>query len=392
MNTEQAKSYLKKYNDGTASDAERVIVESWQLSHALDDYDILDEELKQTDLAEVRANLVRLSQPAGFSRRPWPKMTITGKSKTIKLLRSNLIRKIAVAAIALLSISIGYYFIQKKELNQGNTIAKYEQILPGGNKAVLTLADGTTINLNNARKGRLKHSSGVNIVKTDEGKIVYNTNVTPAQEVTWNTLSIPAGGYYNVTLSDGTIVWLNAKSSLKYPTEFIGDSRVVELSGEGYFEVTHRKHQPFKVITEHQTIEVLGTHFNINAYKDEQSTTTTLLQGSIRVNALGIQKILIPNQQAKLNGGNMTITQCNTENVIDWVNNDFIFDNESLGSIMRKISRWYNVEVYYPKQLVDLQFSGFISRKMNIEEVLKIMELTQLVTFKIEGRRITVMQ
>jgi ferric-dicitrate binding protein FerR (iron transport regulator) len=238
----------------------------------------------------------------------------------------------------------------------------------------------------------LSHSNGTNIVKAADGKIVYNNNTSETKSVAWNTLSIPAGGYYNVILSDGTVVWLNAKSSLKYPTEFTGKERIVELNGEGYFEVAHRNNQPFKVITEHQTVEVLGTHFNINAYHDEQSTTTTLLEGSVKVIASGTQKILSPNQQAKLMSGSINITQYNAENAIDWVNNDFIFDNEDLSSIMRKISRWYNVEVSYPSHLANLEFTGSISRSKNITQVLKIMELTGMVNFKVEGRRITVMQ
>lgn len=167
---------------------------------------------------------------------------------------------------------------------------------------------------------------------------------------------------------------------------------MVELNGEGYFEVAHRKDQSFKVVTENQTVEVLGTHFNINAYHDEQTTATTLLEGSVKISADGKQRILTPNQQAKLANGDITVKQFEANHAIDWVNNDFVFENENLGSIMRKIARWYNVEVSYPAQSSNLEFTGSISRSKNITQVLKIMDLTGIVNFKIEVRRFSVTQ
>jgi len=376
MKRTEAEELLNKYANGNCTEEELSILHTWYLAQSFDAPAISAEEVEMA------------------KQKVWNSLPIheANTSKTVKLFPSKLIKRIAVAAVAILSLSLGYYFIQKSQRNLDKPLAKHEQILPGGNKAVLTLADGTTLDLNLAQNGLLSHSNGTNIVKAADGKIVYNNNTSETKSVAWNTLSIPAGGYYNVILSDGTVVWLNAKSSLKYPTEFTGKERIVELNGEGYFEVAHRNSQPFKVITEHQTVEVLGTHFNINAYHDEQSTTTTLLEGRVKVSASGTQKTLSPNQQAKLKDGSMSITQCNAENTIDWVNNDFIFDNEDLSSIMRKISRWYNVEISYPSHLANLEFTGSISRSKNITQVLKIMELTGMVNFKIEGRRITVMQ
>ena len=376
MKRTEAEELLDKYANGNCTEEELSILHTWYLEQSLDALEISAEEVEMA------------------KQKVWNSLPIheTSVSRTVKLFPSKLIKRIAVAAVAVLSLSLGYYFIQKNQWNLDKPIAKHEQILPGGNKAVLTLADGTTVDLNHVQNGLLSQSNGTNIVKAADGKIVYNNNASETKSVAWNTLSIPAGGYYNIILSDGTVVWLNAKSSLKYPTEFTGKERIVELNGEGYFEVAHRNNQPFKVITEHQTVEVLGTHFNINAYPDEQSTTTTLLEGSVKVSASGIQKILSPNQQARLKDGSISVTPCNAENTIDWVNNDFIFDNEDLSSIMRKISRWYNVEVSYPSHLANLEFTGSISRSKNITQVLKIMELTGMVNFKVEGRRITVMQ
>lgn len=375
MDKFEAKELLNKYAEGKCTDEELAIIYTWYLEQEINEVQISAEEI------EAAKDSIWMSLPVHEEI----------ASETVKLFPSKLIRRIAVAAITVLSLSIGYYLIQKDNLKPAHETAKLEQIVPGDNKAILTLADGSTIDLNKMSNGVLGHENGTRIVKTDDGKIFYNHD-DDAKTVVWNTLSVPVGGYYNVTLSDGTIVWLNSKSSLKFPTEFIGDSRIVELTGEGYFEVAHRKDQPFKVITANQTVEVLGTHFNINAYNDEQSATTTLLEGSVRINASGLQKMLAPNQQAKLNNGKITIIQYNADNAIDWVRNDFVFDNENLGSILRKISRWYDVEIACPTNLEKLEFTGSISRTKNIAQVLKIMELTGIVNFKVEGRRITVMQ
>lgn len=376
MERTEAEKLLNKYANGHCTEEELAVLHTWYLAQEL-------------DVPQLSAEEIEMARQKVWNSLPIHEVAV---SKTVKLFPSKLIKRIAVAAVAVLSLSLGYYFIQKDQLNLSNETAKKEQILPGGNKAVLTFADGSTVDLNQITNGVLREDHGAKIFKTKDGQIYYaNNNEEHTKLIGWNTLSIPAGGYYNVTLSDGTIVWLNAKSSLKYPTEFTGKERIVELNGEGYFEVAHRKNQPFKVISKNQTVEVLGTHFNVNAYQDEQNTTTTLLEGSVKINASGVQKLLAPNQQAKLSDGKMTVTSYNANNAIDWVNNDFIFDNENLSSIMKKISRWYNVEVSYPSNLSNLEFTGSISRSKNITQVLKIMELTGMVTFKVEGRRITVM-
>ncbi|MDQ8005171.1 MAG: FecR family protein [Pedobacter sp.] len=373
MNKTEAKILLDKYANGKCTEEELAILHTWYLEQEVIDFDISAEEVEAAK-EKIWNNLPVHQEVA---------------TKTIKLFPSILIKRIAVAAAVVLSVSLGYYVTQKDKLKSVYETAKLEQIVPGGNKATLTLADGSKIDLNKMSNGILGDENGTRIVKTDDGKIFYNHDEA-AKTVAWNTLNIPAGGYYNVTLSDGTIVWLNSKSSLKYPTAFIGKERVVELTGEGYFEVAHKENQPFKVITEQQTVEVLGTHFNINAYSDEQSTTTTLLEGSVRINAAGNQKLLSPNNQAKLISGNIMVRLFDAENAIDWVSNDFFFDDEDLGSITRQLSRWYDVEFSYPTNLAELKFSGRISRNINIKQVLKIMELTKMVNFKVEGRRITV--
>ncbi|WP_461788087.1 FecR family protein [Pedobacter sp.] len=375
MNSTEAEELLNKYALGNCTEQELEQLHTWYL-----DGELGEVNLTAAEVEEIKNNVWQ-TLPVHQDR----------EKTTIKLNPMRWLRHIAVAASILLCIILGYHYINHKS-SSNTQLAKQEMIVPGSNKAVLTLADGTEIDLTNINSGVLGNDHGTSIVKTNEGNIVYGDDKSSDKKVVWNTLSIPAGGYYNVTLSDGTKVWLNAKSSLTYPTDFAGKERIVALDGEGYFEVAHNPNKPFKVTTATQTVEVLGTHFNINAYTDEAFTTTTLLEGSVKVLAAGQQKLLTPNQQAKLKDNRIDIANCNAENAVDWVNNDFIFDSDPLETIMRKLSRWYNVEVSYPQNLAKLEFTGSISRSKNITQVLKIMELTGVVNFKVEGRRITVMQ
>lgn len=376
MNSNEAEELLNKYALGNCTEQELAQLHTWYL----------EEELKEVSISAAEVENIK--------HQIWQTLPVHRESKatTSKIIAMPWIKRISIAASILLCLTFTYvYFHQKQQANHQQQLAN-EQIVPGGSKAVLTLADGTTIDLAKTTNGVLGTDHGTRIVKTKDGNIFYSNGDNGSKKAVWNTLNIPVGGYYNVTLSDGSKVWLNAKSSLKYPTEFDGKERIVELDGEGYFEVAHQPNKPFKVITNQQTVEVLGTHFNINAYTDETFTTTTLLEGSVKVLAGGQQQLLVPNQQAQLKGNKIDVANCNAENAVDWVNNDFVFDHEQLASIMRKLSRWYNVEVHYPQSLANLEFNGTISRSKNITQVLKYIELTGVVKIKVEGRRITVMQ
>jgi len=212
--------------------------------------------------------------------------------------------------------------------------------------------------------------------------------------VAFNTISTPVGGQYTVVLPDGSKVWLNAASSLKFPTAFTGTERRVELTGEGYFEVAKNKHMPFKVNFNREEVEVLGTHFNISAYPDEAVTRTTLLEGSVRISKNNIKKILVPGQQAisSMQTGGFNIAEVNTDEAIAWKNGLFLFHNENIRSIMKKIARWYNVDVNYQGSFTNQEYGGRISQSKNLSEILKNLELTGTIHFKIEGRRVTVME
>lgn len=315
--------------------------------------------------------------------------------------RKHLVRWAAAAAIFIGFFSFAYFLIQKKRQVQLITIANKNKILPGRNKATLTLSDGSRIDLDDAKAGGIAKQAQLSITKTVDGQLVYSAETHSASSGTsdkfsYNTIETPAGGQYQVILSDGTRVWLNAASSLKYPTQFEAGERRVELTGEGYFEVAKNKVRPFKVVTGTQEIEVLGTHFNVNAYADEDAVKTTLLEGSVKIAAhLKNQSsqpstILKPGQQSVLSGKGLAVQPVNLKDVVAWKNGYFSF-YEDFYSIMRRLSRWYNIEVVYKTDKdPDLMFGGKISRSKSINSVLNIIEATGNVHFKIEGRRVIV--
>jgi len=322
-----------------------------------------------------------------------------GRSRLIPLVRW------VAAATILITLGLGAWFYFETSVQKDTHKSRYaNDILPGGNDAVLTLADGSEISLTDAGKGELLNITGVRIVKMADGQVVYSADPDFAGKVAQlNTITTPRGGQYQVNLPDGTRVWLNAASSLKFPTSFTNlKERKVELSGEAYFEVAKNKAQPFKVISSAddygraQETEVLGTHFNINAYDDEVETKTTLLEGAVRIAARQnisnkYDVVLSSGQQAVLTNNKIKISTADTEEAVAWKNGNFVFANEKIESIMRKISRWYNVDIVYEGKITDNNFVGTVQRFKNVSEALHILELTKTVHFRIEGRRITVM-
>ncbi|QEC79690.1 FecR family protein [Mucilaginibacter ginsenosidivorax] len=282
----------------------------------------------------------------------------------------------------------------KPQSATGNTIA------PGGNKALLTLANGSKIILDDAATGELAKQSGVKVTKAANGQLVYTVeNASPnsaaSAEVAFNTIETPKGGQYQVDLPDGSKVWLNAGSSLRYPTNFNGDVRSVQLAGEAYFEVAKNAKKPFRVVSNSQVVEVLGTHFNISSYIDDTSVKTTLLEGSVKVLSTksNQSKLLKPGEQSNINylSNSFNIQTVNTEEVIAWKNGYFLFVDEDLKSIMSKFARWYNVDVEYAGNVDNLRFGGMVSRSRDLAQALKIIEQTGNVKTKIEGRRVIIM-
>lgn len=313
----------------------------------------------------------------------------------------NLYYYVVAAALALIIGTVVYFYQTQSTLQKQARDLAQQTIKPGTNKAVLTLANGSVIELDNQANGQVAQQAGISITKTADGQLVYDMSQPSDQsektdQPVINTISTPKGGQYQITLPDGTKVWLNAASSLKYPAIFSQQERRVELTGEAYFEVAHNKSKPFTVQTVsngvNQEIQVLGTHFNINAYDDEASSRTTLLEGSVRVSLLSAQKaveVLKPGQQAVLDNNKIKVAEVDTEEVIAWKSGFFQFNEADLRSITRQLSRWYNIEVVFEGKPSNDLFHFKISKNLSLSQVLKIFEANGI-NFKIEGRKLIV--
>jgi ferric-dicitrate binding protein FerR (iron transport regulator) len=299
--------------------------------------------------------------------------------------------RVAAVLVLVLAVAITYQYFFRSD---PGIIAG--RIVPGTEKALLKLDDGTVIELDSTGAGNVATDGGSEIVKLKDGTIAYN-NVATNQDVKFNEVTIPAGGSYKLRLPDGTRVWLNAVSSIRFPTRFAGSERKVIVKGEAYFEVAHNKEQPFIVeVPGRQQISVLGTHFNINAYEDEAAVKTTLLQGSVKVQTPGSGRnvVLHPGQQTVVRAGNTieTITGIDIEKVMAWKNGYFDFDHTEISEIMRQVSRWYNASIEMDPRLKGLTFSGRIPRTENVQKLLKMFEATSTVRYRIAGNQIQIYQ
>ncbi|MBO9634374.1 MAG: FecR domain-containing protein [Chitinophagaceae bacterium] len=312
----------------------------------------------------------------------------------------------AAAAAACVVIFMGYQFIAGNKRTENNTMAIQEKtvptdFLPGKkNKAVLILSDNSQILLDSTNAGILGKQGSSMIRKAENGEIVYEKGQEANQPPgpVYNILEIPVGGEYQLVLADGSKVWLNSASRLKFPVQFSGSSREVEVSGEAYFEIARDKSRPFKVHFNQSTVEVLGTHFNVNAYDNDDIQAITLLEGSVKVsNTLNEVKIK-PGQQARLtDASRINVKEVDTEEAVAWKNGYFMFADEDIKSILKKLSRWYGFTTEYQGTVNDEHFGGMISKFKNISEVLNMFERTGTVKFKLiqgdasgKGRKIIV--
>jgi transmembrane sensor len=319
----------------------------------------------------------------------------TGQPVIVKLQR---IKWWSSAAAILIFGTAGLLFLKNnqtvKPLKNTKPAIAVHDVAPGSNKAILTLASGKVISLNDIANGIISKQRDLTVKKQNGGIVEYVASAEDKDKnpVT-NSISTPRGGQYQLVLSDGTKVWLNAASSLKFPSFFAGRNRTVELTGEAYFEVAKNKKMPFIVKFNDANIEVLGTHFDIKAYDDED-TKATLAEGSIKISKNNQQKILVPGQQVVVSkvAHNLEVSPANMDEALAWKNGYFIFHDASIESIMKTAARWYDVDVAYDADLRSKKFGGRVSRYKNISELLKNMELTGTIHFKIEGRRITVLK
>lgn len=325
----------------------------------------------------------------------------------IKSLFDNWYLRIAAACFFLVSVGGLYYWYHAPEykskdnmISQKRKFSK-EDVLPGGNKAVLTLSNGSTIVLDSVHNGKLATQGGSSILKLNSGKLVYNHKTgadriikgnTSLAETQYNTLTTPRGGQYQIRLPDGTKVWLNSASSLTFPISFTSKERSVTLTGEAYFEVTKDKNKPFMVSVGGMKITVLGTHFNVMAYNDEPAVKATLLEGAVKVTKGNNSALLQPGQQAIISSAiadKIKVKEVNTEKIVAWKNGFFSFHRTNIYEIMRQISRWYDVEISY-KDSLNVFLNGTISRDVNVSKVFKMLKLTGELNFTIVGKKIIV--
>jgi len=298
-----------------------------------------------------------------------------------------------IAALVFLTVGAGWFFMKSNDKGQkGNTYAHV--IKPGVNKATLTLANGKKIILTDSLHGQLANEAGVKVSKTKQGEIIYTTGSNedsgqPALQ--YNTLTTQRGEQFQIVLPDGSHVWLDAASSLKYPVAFKGNQRKVELTGQGYFEVSHNTAMPFIVKTAKTEVQVLGTHFNVSAYDDDRDTKTTLLEGAVRIRSAKGSAVLKPGEQGVLNNmGLLTVNKdVDVGMEIAWKNGLFNFKKAGIEEIMVKVSRWYDINVRYEGKIPETKLTGKMSRNVDISGLLGILQF-EGIKFRVEGKNVIV--
>ncbi len=294
------------------------------------------------------------------------------------------------AAAVLVAVVAGtwvYTTLPESPASQATAVVKPAPIVPGQDGAILTLADGRQVVLDGLQDGTVASQAGAEVVLT-KGMLLYQGEVTGAgEEGVMNTISTPNGRQFKLQLPDGTLVWLNAASSISYPVRFDAARRRVNVTGEAYFEVVTDATWPFVVEKDALSVVVTGTHFNIDTYDDELSARVTLLEGKVTVKNGSSEKRLLPGQQAEAHGAEQLQlhTSVNTEEIVAWKNGYFSFNNSDLQSVMRKLARWYNVEVVYEGEVSDMKFGGEIARSTALSQVLDILQESK-VSFRIEHR------
>lgn len=377
MTESEILTLLKNYRNGTLSDAEKDKLEAWYLFEA--------------SKSKTRLNEYQLDNSYKYLK---SKLPIKEEAKVVKLWQ-----RVAVAASITLLLASGLYYFKSTNHSQIQLTEEIKEFTPGGHRGVLTLSNGKQIVLANVEVNDSIVNEGDNeeviIQMNPNGLITYvvnpNLNSDNHNFNAFNTLSTPIGGQYNVILADGTKVYLNAVSSIKYPTQFNGDKRIVELEGEAYFEVSKDKNKPFIVKSRNQTIEVLGTHFNVHSYSNESFVKTTLLEGSVAVSYKDQRTILKPGQQSSVtdDAEHILINDVDAESTVAWKDGRFKFDNADLKTVMNQLERWYDIKVEYEGEIPDLKFNGGTFMNKNLSEVLKVLELSNI-KFEMKGNTIIV--
>lgn len=373
---------IDKYLKGDISaDEERTLL-AWyrSMDHSIIEIPMQSEEEKEALRLTMRANLVDYAGSRSYKA-------------PISLWQKRSYRWMAAAALTGLLGICAFLLNYHKPKPQAPLAAVNRVLTPGGNKATLTLDDGRRIVLDGAANGTIAKQGAIAIVKLDNGKIACQGTGDIGGAIYYNTLETPRGGEYQITLPDGTKVWLNSASSIKYPNAFAGKDRRVEITGEAYFDVEEDKSKPFIVSSRGMQTQVLGTEFDLMAYADEEAIKATLVKGSVSVMAEGQARRIRPGQQAiAVNSGHsIRVEQADISRTIAWKNGEFDFEGADIPTIMRQVARWYDVEVLYKGDISGIRLSGVVSRRERADQLLLALERTKEVEFKVEGKRITVM-
>ena len=384
MQQDKLRELVRKYLDGSASHSDRVRLNAWYR-------ELTSKELPWYVDAPGEAELLKAEMLQQI-------LTQTGITKRLRI--RKLWFRVAAAATVLLFLSFGGYFLLRQQPNQQQITLnnKKTDLLPGRNKAILILSNGQQVNLNNAPSGVIATQANANIKKSTNGDIRYQqTGQTTGRDLIYNTVRTLKGEQWpSLELPDGSIVHLDAASSITFPVSFPANERMVSITGQVYFEVAHRVGSPFRVTVKGQTIEDIGTHFNVNAYDDEPVVRTTLIEGALSVAKAGKKEILKPGQEAVTKGTDnaIIVENADIDDVIAWRNGLFKFNNTPMPVVMRQLSRWYNVEVEYSGKVPATVFTGEMHRNVNASHVLDMLTFFK-VHFRIEdsksGRKIIVL-
>ena len=354
MNTDEARELLARYTKNDCTAEEKVLVERWYLKEAAGQVFPEGRIDLSNEKAEIWAGIrIKAGLSSGRGVRAW----------------------VASAAAVLIVLSAALYFFRSDQPQAPAVAVKKADVMPGGNKALLTLADGSSIILDQAGNGTVAKQGNVVINKTADGQLIYDASARGKNNaiVGYNTISTPRGGEYQVILPDGSKVWLNSASSINFPTVFSESERNVVITGEAYFEVASNVRKPFIVKANGTRIQVLGTHFNVMAYTNEGSVKTTLLEGSVKVSSGRESNIIKPGEQAQIINGKINVSAANLEEAVAWKNGYFYFRNTDIKTVMRHISRWYDVDVEYRGTVPETVFSGKMYRNVNASKVLEIL-------------------
>ena len=380
-----AVSLLKKYLSGDCTVSEINEVDQW--------FDSMDEVPE--DLAGLSDDQRKLVEDKIFEC-ILLNIETKGQQKIISLPKKSIPINVMLWAAASLVVVLGAVLAWRysSQLQQQNQTAKLHQsihIKPGGNRAVLTLDDGSSVVLTEAKIGALADQQNVSVVKTAEGELSYKMHTGSASsKISFNKITTPLGGKYSVVLPDGSKAWLNAKSSLRFPTAFTGAERVVQMTGEVYFEVAKNPNQPFKVQSGETKISVLGTHFNVMAYGDEAEQKTTLIEGSIHLSSGKFSQLLKPGQQALVDPSGINVNNnCDLEAIMAWRNDLFIFKDMEIKEIARQLVRWYDIQVVFKGTPSKIAYTGTISKDVELPELLNMLQFTGL-KYELSGRVLTI--